>query len=167
MGFETNENLGRVLVECGFIEAKLTTLVAMWGSADLPREELCNYHDTSFQPPITQSVLLIADLLKQYSLTIKCILNELLKLDRKLKTCAICDLGKTVVCGLVSGMVLTQLLMEGEDCTFVPESKHVNGQFFLDALSKSGWTYAHVNPHLDRVSCQDVAKQVLMVFESI
>ena len=167
MGIETNENLDQVLMECGRIEAKLTTLVAMWGSVDMPREELCSFHNTSFQPTITQSVLLIEKLLKHYSLTIERILNDFLEFDRKLERCAIGDLGKTVICGLVSGMVLTQLLMKGEDCTFVPESRHVNGQFFRDALSKSGWTYAHDNPHLDRVSCQDVAMQVLMVFESI
>ena len=163
----TNDHLGRVIVECGLIEAKLTTLVAMWGSVDMPRNQLCNYHETSFQPTITQSVLLIAELLKHKSSVIERILNELLGFDRKLKGCAIGDLGKIVMCGLVSGMVLTQLLMKGENCAFMPESKYVNSHFFLDALSKSGWSFAINNAQLNRVSCQDIAKHALMVFESI
>lgn len=166
MKIEKNDKHARLIIACELVEAKFTTLAAMWQSVDMPRTELSNFYDTSFRPTITKSVSLVLDQLEEKPSIIECILNELLKFDEKLKRCANGDLGKVVMCGLISGMVLTQLLMGGESCIFIPESRHVNGQFFVDGLHKSGWSYVHDESRLNRISCQDVAKKLLMVLES-
>lgn len=156
----------RAIIACRIIEANLSTFTAMWESVDMPKNDLITYFETNFAQKVDGCLAVASRFIENRSRTTERILQSLRKTDQHLRTCGENVLGKVVVAALISGMVLVQILLEGETSEFQMNSPNVDSKFLAASLNKAGMKLISTDSKNFDLSCKAVVERAEVLLES-